>query len=252
MRDAVQEGVGRSPIREGGASSAATISCAGWDAVTRPAACPRTSARSVVQASCEERLAVGRLPVHGELTLRRGFDDALRPMDGTAARLDAGPDFSEIRVQLERSVRRACPPWLADQAEDIIQTALIRVMHKLRGEDNRLLSRSYLLKVGYTATIDAIRRARRSKEVAMQDVDVPAEAVSAERRAASVRLGEGIRDCLQGLAQDRRCAVTLYLLGHTVPEIGRTLGWKAKRAENLVYRGLADLRRCLEAKGMKP
>jgi RNA polymerase sigma-70 factor (ECF subfamily) len=52
--------------------------------------------------------------------------------------------------------------------------------------------------------------------------------------------------------RDRRLAVTLYLQGHTVPEAARILDWSGKRTENLVYRGLADLRECLMAKGMRP
>ena len=34
--------------------------------------------------------------------------------------------------------------------------------------------------------------------------------------------------------------------------VAEMLGWNAKRADNLVYRGLADLRRCLTAKGIEP
>jgi RNA polymerase sigma-70 factor (ECF subfamily) len=49
----------------------------------------------------------------------------------------------------------------------------------------------------------------------------------------------------------RRHAVTLSLQGHSVPEIGRLLGWTGKKAENLVYRGMADLRECLEGKGIR-
>ena len=45
-------------------------------------------------------------------------------------------------------------------------------------------------------------------------------------------------------------AVTLHLQGHRGAETARLLGWSAKRAENLIYRGLADLRACLEARGM--
>ena len=44
----------------------------------------------------------------------------------------------------------------------------------------------------------------------------------------------------------------LHLQGHSVPDAARLLGWPAKRTENLVYRGLADLRRCLIAKGHTP
>ena len=47
-------------------------------------------------------------------------------------------------------------------------------------------------------------------------------------------------------------AVTLYLQGHSVPEAARVLDWPAKRTENLVYRGLADLRECLMKKGIQP
>ena len=54
------------------------------------------------------------------------------------------------------------------------------------------------------------------------------------------------------MSKDRRLAVTLYLQGHTVPEAARILGWAAKRTENLVYRGLADLRQCLLGKGHTP
>jgi RNA polymerase sigma-70 factor, ECF subfamily len=49
----------------------------------------------------------------------------------------------------------------------------------------------------------------------------------------------------------RRHAVTLNLQGHSVPDIGRLLGWTAKKAENLVYRGMADLRSCLSSKGIQ-
>jgi RNA polymerase sigma-70 factor (ECF subfamily) len=46
--------------------------------------------------------------------------------------------------------------------------------------------------------------------------------------------------------------VTLYLQGHSVPDAARILDWPAKRTENLVYRGLADLRACLSNKGLRP
>ena len=62
--------------------------------------------------------------------------------------------------------------------------------------------------------------------------------------------GQAIRDCLQGLIRPRKLAVTLHLQGHTVPEVARVLGWNVKRAENLVYRGLVDLRQCLDLKGI--
>jgi RNA polymerase sigma-70 factor (ECF subfamily) len=65
-------------------------------------------------------------------------------------------------------------------------------------------------------------------------------------------LGAAVRACLRSMKRERRLALVLYLQQHTVPEAARLLGWAAKRTENLVYRGLADLRQCLLAKGHTP
>lgn len=73
-----------------------------------------------------------------------------------------------------------------------------------------------------------------------------------ETDARFKELGAAVRDCLESMIRDRRLAVTLYLQQHTVPEAARLLGWAVKRTENLVYRGLADLRQCLLAKGHTP
>jgi RNA polymerase sigma-70 factor (ECF subfamily) len=62
--------------------------------------------------------------------------------------------------------------------------------------------------------------------------------------------GRAIRDCLAAMVPARRRAVTLMLQGHSVPQTAGLLGWALKKTENLVYRGLADLRVCLRAKGI--
>jgi len=41
-------------------------------------------------------------------------------------------------------------------------------------------------------------------------------------------------------------AVTLHLSGLRIPEVARAAGWSDKAAENLIYRGLDDLRALLE------
>ncbi|MGH9336361.1 MAG: hypothetical protein ACRD21_21705 [Vicinamibacteria bacterium] len=65
-------------------------------------------------------------------------------------------------------------------------------------------------------------------------------------------IGRGIRSCLETLLAERRQAVALHLMGHSVKDASRILAWPFKRTENLVYRGLADLRKCLESKGLSP
>lgn len=73
-----------------------------------------------------------------------------------------------------------------------------------------------------------------------------------ERIAAGREIGRALLACLDRLVRARRLAVTLYLQGHSVPEAAALLAWTVKRTENLVFRGLADVRRCLTARGMTP
>jgi RNA polymerase sigma-70 factor (ECF subfamily) len=167
--------------------------------------------------------------------------------------LSAG-DYAGLRQQLVRSVRRVCPGWLAASADDIVQAAVVKVLHlQQESEGERRLATSYLWRLAYSAVVDEIRRRRRLREVPMADADEmsPADRAPDPERAAHGReIGAAIADCLAGLVLPRRLAVTLHLQGHTVPEAGMLLGWSAKRAENLVYRGLADLRACLAGKGV--
>ena len=164
-------------------------------------------------------------------------------------------DLEELRQTLTAAVRRVCPAWLSSEREDIVQTALIRVA-RLATEKNEPLGRSYLWKVAYTATVDEVRRRRRRRETTLTDADdrhvSRAPGADPERLARSQAMGEAIRGCLEEMVGTRRPPVTLHLLGHSVPEAARLLGLERKKAENLVYRGLADLRRCLEAKGYTP
>jgi RNA polymerase sigma-70 factor (ECF subfamily) len=163
-------------------------------------------------------------------------------------------EYADLRAKLLRSVRRMCSGWLANRADDIVQQAIVRLISIKEREGERELNASYLWKVAYTATIDEIRRlrARREDLLGPDQPEHVAGDPSPEERAASSELGEGIADCVEALVRDRKLAVTLYLQGHSVPESARLLGWDAKRVENLVYRGLADLRDCLRAKGHTP
>ena len=73
-----------------------------------------------------------------------------------------------------------------------------------------------------------------------------------ERVARAREIGRGILGCLKTLTPERTLGVALYLQGHTAPQTARILGWSLKKAENMIYRGMADLRGCLEGKGLRP
>ena len=151
---------------------------------------------------------------------------------------------------------------MGDHAEDIVQAALIKVMALAEtGEGKRSLSSFYLYRVAHSALVDEIRRRQRRREVALEvdesedgrgGVVEPRTPGDPEQDASCRELGSAVRACLLSMTGDRRQAVMLYLQGHSVPDAARLLGWSGKRTENLVYRGLADLRQCLRAKGHTP
>lgn len=170
-------------------------------------------------------------------------------------------EYARIRGDLVRAVTRVCPTWLVGRSEDLVQVALLRVLAVQRqSEGNAQLSTSYLRKVAYSALIDEIRRWRRRKEVPLEaedgGIEPAAERVSGspdpEERSGGREVGKAIRDCLGRMIGPRRSAVVLHLQGHSVPEIGRLLRWDGKKADNLVYRGMSDLRECLGNKGVRP
>jgi len=160
-----------------------------------------------------------------------------------------------LRRRLVQAVGRVCPAWLSAHAEDIVQSAMIRIIDSRRpGEGIADLRSLYVRKAAYTAMVDEIRRLRHDAEAPDGEAIISrAEDPSArnpEEIARLSQLGEAIRHCVAGLATARRVAVTLYLHGHSVPETSRLSHWTLKQAENLVYRGLADLRRCLALRGV--
>lgn len=177
-------------------------------------------------------------------------------------------EIGRLRRQLVVSVRRTCPSWLGAEADDMVQTALLRVLDagakRSDDEGSIELRASYLRKAAYSAVVDEIRRRKRRREIPLEDdgvdVDPPAEAgpiralpadePDPERRSVSREAARAIRSCLGEMVRSRRRAVTLYLQGHRIKEVGALMGWDPKRAENLIYRGLADLRECLDRQGV--
>jgi RNA polymerase sigma-70 factor (ECF subfamily) len=177
------------------------------------------------------------------------------PPAGPGSEVAPADQDGELRARLLEQVARFCPSWLRDQVDDIAQIAWLRLERaREKSERNRSPGTSLIARVAYCATIDEVRRRRRRREVPL---DGPAEvmptaAVDPAAEASGKEIGRGIRACLARLRPERRVAVTFYLQGHTAPETRTLLGWSLKRAENMIFRGMADLRRCLASKGITP
>lgn len=151
-----------------------------------------------------------------------------------------------------RAVARVAPAWLSADREDIVQMAMLRVV-RLMEREGAPPGPAWLRRAAYSATVDEIRRRRSARLEHPEDVpDAPDPRAGPDGLAAGGQLGDAVQGCLGGLAESRRRAVTCHLQGHSVPETAKLLELSPKQAENLVYRGLADLRGCLEGKGFKP
>jgi RNA polymerase sigma-70 factor (ECF subfamily) len=167
-------------------------------------------------------------------------------------------DYAELRAEIVRSVRSLCPKWLASRAEDLVQVAMVKILDlRRRSEQDRELSSFYLKRVAYSALVDEIRRLERRRASPLETDDgdplpLASSSPGPEKRQESRELGEGIRACLGGLLRQRQLAVTLYLQDVSVVEAAKLLGWDLKQTRNRVYRGLADLRQCLQEKGFHP
>src|SRR5262249_41840191 len=142
------------------------------------------------------------------------------------------------RPVIRRAVERQSSPELDAHRETFAHLSLLRLLVRPRGEGTRPVRASYLWKVAYTVIIDEIRRFRRQQRhgeaLASGDESTPGPEIRTE-----------IHDCLRALPDRRRVAVTLYLEGFGTTEVAQAMGWTVKQAENLIYRGVADLRHCL-------
>lgn len=142
-------------------------------------------------------------------------------------------------------MRKHCPSDLVSLREDFVQAALLKLLERGLPRGGEGARASYLQQVAFTLVIDELRRMRR------QEAQRVALGACTAGEALPSDIGLAIRQCLARLPEARRTAVTLYLQGSRASETARALGWKEKRVENLVYRGLEELRQCLGSKGVE-
>jgi len=153
-------------------------------------------------------------------------------------------------------VARACPRDLDSEREDLVQSALLRIVERTgSGEDIQIRSTSYLVKVAFSTIVDVMRRLHRRRAAGVEEIEGSRSVRALEEvDSAPVRpeIPRAVRQCLARLTRSRRSAVMLYLQGFTAREAARALQLDQKAVKNLVFRGIHDLRSCLTDKGVTP
>jgi len=163
-------------------------------------------------------------------------------------------DAERLRAIVGRIIRRVCPRWLIDEVDDLTQIVTTRVLGRLQDPTANVdPSEAFLYRAAYWALVDEIRARRRRRQVPLDpDLQTPSAMPDPEQLAGAREVGRAIVSCLAVLIPSRRRATMLHIQGHSVDEISALLDCSRKKADNLVYRGLADLRACLSARGVTP
>lgn len=161
--------------------------------------------------------------------------------------------FTKIHRELLAILRRKkLSARMQPDLEDLAQEGALRILRIIQSGQKKLseINHGYLAFTANSVFCDKYRWYRcRPEEQIPEGYDNPSANDDPEHRAASQELGRAIRDSLRELNDDRRRAVTLKLQGHKVRQIAVLLGCNAKRADNLAYRGLEELRQALHARG---
>ena len=160
---------------------------------------------------------------------------------------------------LRRAILRVAPRGMDLDVDDIEQEARLRVWRALQRETTLEQPASYLYRVAVNATLNAVRKRRSQRELALETtepddsapiIDRPdVQTPSPEHRIVRRDQRASIRSALGELVPNRRRAVGLHLQGFTTTEIGSLCGWTEAKARNLAYRGLDDLRRHFKREG---
>jgi RNA polymerase sigma factor (sigma-70 family) len=173
------------------------------------------------------------------------------PSDRVSASLEA------LVARFGRMVRRVgYDHGLTDaDVEEVVQEVRIRIW-KARADTVGELQAAYIHRTAVSAALDIIRRRRSEARFGSSDpeddVVTTDRTLDAQRGLEVAEMEAGVAQMVETLAPPRRPVVRMYLQGYSREEIAELLGWSEGKTRNLLYRGLADLRSMLTAKGLGP
>lgn len=171
----------------------------------------------------------------------------------TVSTFGNGSALEVLAAKYSRLIRSAIgrvagPPGLSE-AEDIEQSVLIALWRAMPDEQIPSHPSSYLYRAAVRETVRTLAGRNRVHVVELDDNQHDHQP-SPEEALESKELGVAIREVITTLLPDRRRAVQAHLMGFDVQEIMTMQDWPYNRTRNLISRGMADLRRELENRGI--
>jgi len=180
--------------------------------------------------------------------------------DETAvARARAG-DTDAFRVLVERHSRALfCLAFRMtgneQDAEDVVQEALLRVHRKIEKFDERASFRTWLYRIAVNCSLDVVRARKRRSEFfgpadsQMEDPmqSLPALGPTPDRVAMSEEARSRIAEAMEELSAVEKTAFVLrHFDGMCIDDISRVLECQPGAARHSVFRAVQKLRRALQ------
>ena len=138
--------------------------------------------------------------------------------------------------------------------DDLLQNIYVRIFKIFEKNDKKIRSfKSYISRIVDNAVIDAIKSKRKEtevlKEINQDLVDGQGHSFG-KSQSQSDGLKEILLSSLDGLKDAQRYVISMHLSGMDLDEIAALRKWTFGKTKNLYYRGLRDLKKRLERKGV--
>ncbi len=179
----------------------------------------------------------------------QGGTDISAPDERRTAELEAL--LEQFNGLMKGQIYKFNPGRYGLDPEDICQEIKIKLWRVL-GDDREIANfPSYLRKVVSSSVIDMLRKLKRDEDVLWHEkqkqiADHKTDYLSEISDRGHLR--DRLAEAMGLLIESRRRVVKLFLLDMTIDEIGAVYGWSKDKTRNLLYRGLADLKRLLQEK----
>lgn len=142
----------------------------------------------------------------------------------------------------------------AIEQDDLLQSIYVKIYKIFEKNEKKIgFQRSYINRIVDSVVIEAIKRSRRETK-ALNELNHTLTAGQGLAHAKSLLQSSDVKEIvlnsLAELEESRRCVINLYLSGMDFDEIARLQKWSLGKTSSLFYRGLKDLKRKLEKRGI--
>ena len=161
---------------------------------------------------------------------------------------------------IRSAIRKTSPQIDESQMDDIEQEVKIKIWKEILKSEKKIHNLgSYIWKVTYTTTCRIMKTLSTEKKITWDTSDksrnhaenlLPDNEPSPNHLLEKKEMVSIIKEAIDSLIESRRAVLKLYLMGMDQLEISEFFGWSEDKVRNLVSRGLADLKKVIQKRGL--